>query len=158
MSRLLGAVVLAMSFILMSAFYVEGAHAADGKAKVEAAKSKGLPVLVDFGKTTCRPCRKMVPVLDSLMKKYKGRMEVVFVNVDEENGYAAKMNVTLLPTQILFDKNGREVARHVGYIPVADCEKMIGNTAGAAPGKAGAPARGMFGSQGKTCYPGSDCK
>lgn len=161
MSRFLETVALVASvvFLLFLCFDCSGAHAAEGgRARVEAARSKGLPVFVDFGKTTCKPCKMMVPVLDSLSKKYRGRMEVVFVNVGEENGYALKMGVTMIPTQILFDKNGREVARHVGYIPAEDCEKMIGNTAGAAPGKAGAPVKGMFGSQGKTCYPGSDCK
>jgi thioredoxin-like negative regulator of GroEL len=69
---------------------------------------------------------------------------VVFVHVDEERDYALKMGVTMIPTQILIDKNGREVSRHVGYIPVEDCEKMIN--------KAGTLA------QGKVCGPGTACK
>ncbi len=158
MNRFMEVAVLVASFVLVFVFCVKCAHAADGRARVEAARSKGLPVFVDFGKTTCKPCKMMVPVLDKLSKKYKGRMEVVFVNVGEENDYALKMGVTMIPTQILLDKNGKEVSRHVGYIPVEDCEKMIGSTAAAATPKAGAPSRGMFGSQGKTCYPGSDCK
>lgn len=159
MNKFIGAAVFVASFALLFAFCIQCAHAAPGsRARVEAAKSKGMPVFVDFGKTTCKPCRMMVPVLDSLTKRYKGRVEVVFVNVGEENNYALRMGVTMIPTQILFDKNGREVARHVGYIPVAGCEKMIGSTVAAATGKAGAPAKGPFGSQGKTCYPGSDCK
>ena len=158
MKKFLEAAGVIAAFILMFVFCVECAQAADGRARVEAARSKGLPVFVDFGKTTCKPCRMMVPVLDSLTKRYKGRVEVVFVNVGEENNYALKMGVTMIPTQILFDKKGKEVSRHVGYIPVADCEKMIGNTVASAQKKAAAPARGMFGSQGKTCYPGSDCK
>ena len=159
MNRFIGVAVFIASVVLLVTFCVECAQAAGGgKEKVEAAKAKGLPVFVDFGKTTCTPCKMMVPVLDSLTKKYKGKMEVVFVNVGEENDYALKMGVTMIPTQILFDKNGKEVSRHVGYIPVADCEKMIGSTVAAATGKAGAPAKGMFGSKGKTCYPGSDCK
>jgi hypothetical protein len=32
----------------------------------------------------------------------------------------------MIPTQVLLDKEGREVARHVGYMPVEDCDKMIG--------------------------------
>ena len=159
MNKFVGVAVFIASFALLFAFCAECAHAAPvGRARVEAAKAKGMPVFVDFGRTTCTPCKMMVPVLDSLTKKYKGRLEVVFVHVDEEKEYALKMGVTMIPTQILFDKNGREVSRHVGYIPLADCEKMIGNTVSAAPGKAGAPVRGPFGSQGKTCYPGSDCK
>jgi thioredoxin-like negative regulator of GroEL len=86
----------------------------------------------------------MVPVLDSLGKKYKGQVEVVFVHVDEEREYAGNMGVTMIPTQILLDKNGKEVSRHVGYIPVEDCQKMIKDKVAAGPGK--------------TCGPGKVCK
>ena len=138
------------------------AHAGGGKAKVEAAKTKGMPVFVDFGRTTCTPCKMMVPVLDSLTKKYKGKMDVVFVHVDEEKEYALKMGVTMIPTQVLLDKNGKEVSRHVGYIPVEDCEKMIGKTVAAAPDKASKPAKSdgsvTKSATGKTCSPGSVCK
>lgn len=131
--------------------FVAGVNAhAGGKDKVSAAKAKGLPVFVDFGKTSCKPCKMMVPVLDSLTKKYKGKMEVVFVHVEEEREYALKMGVTMIPTQVLLDKTGREVSRHVGYIPVEDCEKMIGGTVSAAQVKSTAT--------GKTCAPGAVCK
>lgn len=128
---------------------VAGAHAASagpggGRDKAEAAKAKGTPVFVDFGKTTCKPCQMMVPVLDALTKKYKGKMEVVFVHVEEEREYALKMGVTLIPTQVLLDKDGREVARHVGYISEDDAGRMIG--------KSGVVA------QGQVCAPGKECK
>jgi thioredoxin 1 len=126
----IASVVLVCSFVLA----VADAHAGGGKARVEAAKSKGVPVFVDFGKTSCTPCKKMVPVLDSLTKKYKGRMEVVFIHIDEEREFALQMGVTVIPTQVLIDKNGKEVSRHIGYMPMEDCEKMIGKTAVAAPG------------------------
>ncbi len=119
--------VLAAALFVFSALALvsSGVHAGSGKERVEAARAKGMPVFVDFGKTTCTPCKMMVPVLDSLTKKYRGKMDVVFVNVGQENDYALKMGVTMIPTQVLLDKNGKEVSRHVGYIPVEDCEKMI---------------------------------
>jgi thioredoxin 1 len=135
------AIVLIFSFVFWAA---ADARAGGGKDRVDAAKSKGMPVFVDFGKTSCKPCKMMVPVLDKLAKQYKGKMEVVFVHVDEERDYALKMGVVMIPTQILLDKNGREVSRHVGYIPVEDCEKMINKT-------------GML-AQGKVCGPGTACK
>lgn len=139
--NLITSIALACSVIVLVAI---NAHAGGGKARVEAAKTKGMPVFVDFGRTTCTPCKMMVPVLDSLARKYKGKMDVVFVHVDEEREYALKMGVTIIPTQILLDKNGREVSRHVGYIPVEDCVKMINKT--------GTLARG------KVCGPGNACK
>src|SRR5512141_494804 len=117
------------------------AAAGTAQSKVEAAKTKGMPVFVDVGRTSCKPCQMMVPVLDTLTKEYKGKMEVVFVHMDEEQAYARQLGVTMIPTQILLDKNGKEVSRHVGYIPVEDCEKMIGKTVTVAPGKANAPEK-----------------
>jgi thioredoxin 1 len=145
--------VLAAIFLIGS-FGV--ATAGTAESRVEAAKAKGLPVFVDVGRTSCKPCKMMVPVLDTLTKKYKGKMEVVFVHSDEEQTYARELGVTMIPTQILLDKNGKEVSRHVGYIPVEDCEKMIGNTVAVTPGKTS--ATGKVGAQGKTCAPGAICK
>ena len=113
---------LAASLVIGIAY---NALAGGGRDRVDAAKSKGMPVFVDFGRTSCIPCKKMVPVLDELTRKYKGRVEVVFVHIDEEKEYSLKMGVTMIPTQILLDKNGKEVSRHVGYIPIEDCEKML---------------------------------
>ena len=152
--------------IALAALFLVGsfgiAAAGTAQSRVEAAKAKGMPVFVDVGRTSCKPCKMMVPVLDSLTKKYKGKMEVVFVHMDEEQAYARELGVTMIPTQILLDKNGKEVSRHVGYIPVEDCEKMIGNTLKIAPGKADAPEKasdkGKAGAKGKTCSPGSVCK
>ena len=158
---LISLMTIAMVCLLASMAAID-AYAEGGKARVEAAKAKGLPVFVDFGKTSCKPCKMMVPVLDSLTKKYKGTLEVVFVHVDEEKEYAMKMGATMIPTQVLIDKDGKEVSRHVGYIPVEDCEKMIGNIAApaqpdpkAGPKKA---AKAKSGSCGNTCSTGSVCK
>jgi len=154
--------IVAVAACAVLLFAGANAHAEGGKANVEAAKAKGMPVFVDFGKTSCTPCKMMVPVLDSLTKKYKGKMDVVFVHVDEEKEYALKMGVTMIPTQILLDQNGKEVSRHVGYIPVEDCDKMIGNTVAVAPEKASKPVKsetsGKKSAKGKTCSPGSVCK
>jgi thioredoxin 1 len=135
--------VVAMAAIFLIASFGIAA-AGTGQSKVEAAKAKGMPVFVDVGRTSCKPCKMMVPVLDSLTKKYKGKMEVVFIHMDEEQAYARKLGVTMIPTQILLDKDGKEVSRHVGYIPLEDCEKMIGKAGTMAPGK--------------TCAPGAVCK
>jgi len=155
-----------LKIAIFAAIFVVGsfgiAVAGTGQTKVEAAKANRLPVFVDVGLTTCKPCKMMVPVLDELTQKYKGRMVVAFVHMDNEQAYARKLGVTMIPTQILFDKDGKEVSRHVGYISVEDCDKMIGNILKIAPGKADAPEKasdkGKAGAQGKTCAPGAVCK
>ncbi|MCF8061214.1 MAG: thioredoxin family protein [Deltaproteobacteria bacterium] len=34
---------------------------------------KGMPTLLDLGADQCMPCKMMVPVLETVEKKYKGR-------------------------------------------------------------------------------------
>ena len=83
----------------------------------------GLPVkdtvtLVDVGSATCVPCRLMAPLLEELKEEYKGRAEVVFVDVyDPANaGKAKALKVMVLPTQIFYDRQGREVFRNIGFL------------------------------------------
>lgn len=50
-------------------------------------KLKGKVVLVNFWLTSCEPCRKELPALSSLYKKYLDRKDfaVVAINCDDEN-------------------------------------------------------------------------
>lgn len=54
-----------------------------GKAKVTAAKYKGKVVIVDFWASWCEPCKIELPALNKLHKKYKGKLVVIGVNVDD---------------------------------------------------------------------------
>lgn len=54
-----------------------------GKPKVDAAKFKGKVVIVDFWASWCEPCKIELPALNKLHKKYKGKLVVIGVNVDE---------------------------------------------------------------------------
>lgn len=54
-----------------------------GKGKVDAAKYKGKVVIVDFWASWCEPCKIELPALNKLHKKYKGKVTVIGVNVDE---------------------------------------------------------------------------
>lgn len=82
----------------------------------------GIPVkdsvtLVDLGATTCTPCRMMMPILEKLKQEYKGRVKVIFIDVrDQANaGKAEAFKITVIPTQIFYNRHGREVFRHVGF-------------------------------------------
>ncbi|OIO05914.1 MAG: thiol reductase thioredoxin [Desulfovibrionaceae bacterium CG1_02_65_16] len=77
---------------------------------------KGMVTMVDFGAGYCPPCRLMEPVLKSAEREYKGRAAVVVVDVTAHAALATHMGVRVIPTQIFFDKSGREVARHEGYL------------------------------------------
>jgi thioredoxin 1 len=72
-------------------------------------------VLADFSATWCRPCRMLSPVLDTLAEKNKGKLLVVRIDVDQNKEITSKMQVTELPTMLVF-KNGKQVWRGEGFM------------------------------------------
>jgi thioredoxin 1 len=80
------------------------------------APAPALPRLLDLGAHECIPCKKMAPILRELEAEFKGRAIVDFIDVWKNKAEAEKYRVTLIPTQIFFDRQGKEVWRHVGFL------------------------------------------
>ena len=96
---------------------------------IRAALASGRPTLVDFGARSCIPCKKMAPILEELEKEYRGRANVIFIDVWQDNKIGARYRVQMIPTQIFFDTQGKEVGRHMGFIdrqPIIDNFKKLG--------------------------------
>ena len=79
-----------------------------------------LPKLLDLGADKCIPCRMMFPVLDSLKEEYVGRLDVEFIDVWKNPDAAKAYGVTVIPTQILYDADGKELFRHEGFFAKED--------------------------------------
>jgi thioredoxin 1 len=59
----------------------------------------------------------MAPILEELAAEYKGRVDVKVIDVYEQQEVARRYGVRLIPTQIFFDAQGKEVFRHLGFFP-----------------------------------------
>lgn len=81
------------------------------------ALSNGKPTLAEFGSSTCIPCKEMKPILEKLAVEYKGKLNVVIVEVYEQMQLTMQYGIMAIPTQIVFDSNGKEVTRHTGLWP-----------------------------------------
>jgi len=92
---------------------------------VDKARASGKPSLVDFGSKGCRPCDMLAPILETLKKKYDGQANVLFVSVVQDPILAARYGIDSIPVQIFFDKEGKEVFRHVGFFPQEEIEKQM---------------------------------
>lgn len=82
---------------------------------VDKARRAGKPALIDFGADNCNPCRMMAPTLKNLQETLAEKCTVLVVNVREEEVLAARYGVEIIPVQIFFDTDGKEVFRHVNY-------------------------------------------
>ncbi|MBE3099950.1 MAG: thioredoxin family protein [Planctomycetes bacterium] len=92
---------------------------------VDKARTSGRPSMVDFGASGCQPCEMMAPILEMLKKKHEGKANILFVHVREEQVLAGRYGVQSIPVQVFFDKDGKEVFRHVGFFPQDELEKKL---------------------------------
>ncbi len=72
---------------------------------------------VDFWAGWCGPCKMVAPVIEQLAEQYKDKAIVGKVDVDAEGALASRYGITSIPTVIFF-KNGQEVDRKVGVLPL----------------------------------------
>ncbi len=86
------------------------------RAAAVEAPVKGMVTMVDLGAKKCIPCKMMAPILEKLEKVYAGRAAVVFFDVWEDPAPAKHFGIRAIPTQIFFDKEGKEVYRHEGFL------------------------------------------
>lgn len=119
----------------------------DGKP-LNLADFRNKVVLLNFWATWCGPCRMEIPDLVDLQKRYKDRLEVVGLNVDDDDpneiqkyvsqtgiNYPVAMTpddlrmqyggIAALPTSFVLDTEGRVVQKHVGLWDPAVYETEI---------------------------------
>jgi len=87
-----------------------------------------LPKLLDFGAGTCIPCKKMAPILKELSEEYKGRVVIKIIEVYQEREMTQANRIRLIPTQVFYDSNNKEVFRHEGFMSKEDIKKVFEKT------------------------------
>ncbi len=82
-----------------------------------AAPAPAKPALWDFGMGMCAPCIQMEKVLNAIKAKYGDQIEVRLIMADKERPLFQQYKIMVVPTQVFLDANGKEVDRHMGFMP-----------------------------------------
>ncbi len=84
---------------------------------------EGLPTLLELGSHSCRPCRMMTPILKELDSDHSDELNVVFIDVNKSRSAVEKYNIRVIPVQIFFGPEGKQLFRHEGFYPKEDIIK-----------------------------------
>jgi thioredoxin 1 len=92
---------------------------------VDKARGSGKPTLAIFSAASCCGPDKMLPMLKPLGAKFSEKLNIVYVEAKKQQILTARYDVNSIPTQIFYDKTGKEIFRHSGFFSQADIEKKL---------------------------------
>ena len=81
-------------------------------------------VLLDFWASWCGPCKMLAPIVEEIAEEYSD-VTLGKVNVDEQMELAIQFGIVSIPTLMVY-RDGKEVAKSVGYCSKADVLKLLG--------------------------------
>lgn len=87
---------------------------------LDRARLSGKPTMVQFSSSGCSPCEMMKPIVKKLQKKFADTINVISIPVSKNQMLAKRFNVRAVPVQVFFDKNGKTVHHHMGFMAEAD--------------------------------------
>ena len=87
----------------------EGMSVADFDQQI---KGKKL-VIVDYNATWCGPCKQLSPVLEAWVKEQKGKVELIKIDVDANQGLAKAKQIESIP-YLEFYKDGKLADKQIG--------------------------------------------
>ncbi|WP_300461483.1 thioredoxin family protein [Desulfobacula sp.] len=104
--------IISVLAVILMLFFMTGAFAED----YSNIPIKGRVTMIDLGAKKCIPCKMMAPIMEKMEKAYKGKADIIFIDVWENRQPVKRFKIRAIPTQIFFNELGEEMYRHVGFL------------------------------------------
>lgn len=117
--------VALLSAVALSACGGEAATSSNLRL-IDDARQSGQPTVVEFGSDSCASCRQMKVVMDAVAQRAQGRGHVLVMDVIKDASLQQPYRIQMIPTQVFFDAQGREMHRHMGPLSEAQVLARLG--------------------------------
>ncbi|GEN22822.1 co-chaperone YbbN [Halomonas cupida] len=87
--------------------------------------STRIPVLLDCWAPWCEPCKNLMPVLEKLVREYRGTFLLAKLNIDDNQDIAAQLGVRSVPDVKLISQGGL-VDQFQGALPEKEIREWLG--------------------------------
>ena len=88
-----------------------------------------LPQIIKFSSSMCLECKEVEKIFKDILPKYKDRVSYTEIIVDSRkdmnNKLIKKYNITLVPTVVMLDSNGKECKRFEGAAEKSEYIEVI---------------------------------
>jgi thioredoxin 1 len=131
-------VVVILGIVMASLAFLPTCYAAEPKIDLKALVSKRVPVLLEFGRGWCIPCKYMKPILDDMAKAYSGKAIVTTVDMDANKDLVRDFGIRMMPTQVFLAPDGKEFFRNEGTLEREQIAQVFEKMGVGASGQQGA--------------------
>jgi thioredoxin 1 len=101
--------------VLLASLLTSDADAAK-RINLQTLMAKRVPVLLEFGRGWCIPCKYMKPILKDMAKAYAGKAIVTTVDMDANTDLVRAFRIRMMPTQVFLTPQGKEFFRNEGTL------------------------------------------
>jgi thioredoxin 1 len=123
--------------ITMSLFAMIAPGHAEPRIDLKALVSKHVPILLEFGRGWCIPCKYMKPILEDMSKAYAGKAIVMTVDMDANKDLVRDFKIRMMPTQVFLTPDGKEFFRNEGTFEREQIAQVLAKMGVAPPNSQG---------------------
>lgn len=135
MNRVCTRTILSVAAVLLLVLVGNTAPAA-GRIDLQALMAKKVPILLEFGRGWCIPCKYMKPILKDMEQAYAGKAIVTTVDMDANVDLVRSFGIRMMPTQVFLTPDGKEFHRNEGTFEREQIAQVFAKMGVAAPAPA----------------------